>query len=94
MSPQQTDVKVATDYKMSRHFNGIVFSVIGLMILILLALLFVFYKARHRVVPTTPKAGPSAVAKPPDPHRSSFLNIGRSWNQSLARAHLGEASNA
>lgn len=64
MKPDDQEVKVETDYKMGRHFNGIVFSVITLMILIVLVLLF--YKGRNKVMPpAAPKATPSAALQAP-----------------------------
>lgn len=66
MKPDDQEVKVETDYKMGRHFNGIVFSVITLMILIVLVLLFIFYKGRNKVMPpAAPKATPSAALQAP-----------------------------
>lgn len=84
MKSADQHVKVKTDYKMSRHFNGIVFSVISLMILIVLVLLFLFFKARNKVVPSAPRRTPSAALsapqRPSSVRHSMFANkpaIGR-----------------
>ncbi len=51
MKHHDQDAKVETDYKMSRQFSGIVYAVIGLMILIVLVFLLFFLKAQNKVVP-------------------------------------------
>jgi len=51
MKSREQDMKVETDYKISRHHNGIVSPVVGLVILILLVLLFFLLRARKKAVP-------------------------------------------
>jgi hypothetical protein len=63
MNPEDQKVKVKTDYKMSRHFNGIVLSVLGAMLVIVVIYATLFTKGcNKKMAPTAAPTSPASSA--------------------------------
>lgn len=64
MNPEDQKVKVKTDYKMSRHFNGIVLSVLGVMIVIVAIYTTLIVKGCSKKMAPAAKPAPPAATTP------------------------------
>lgn len=63
MNPEDQKAKVKTDYKMSRHFNGIVLSVLGAMLVIVVIYVTLFTKGcSKKMSPAAAPASPASTA--------------------------------
>lgn len=62
MNPKDQEVKVKTDYKMSRHFNSIVLSVLGVVLVLVVIYVALFTKGcSQKMAPAAKPAVPAAT---------------------------------